>query len=345
MMASEASAFTLIHSQGSVALQQNTQIAGAFQSHMTHEERPSSETSEVWAPSQTSEAVGKEHNNLVNSSESRRDKQKFMQTPLLYLFEAHEIISRTSCSPKSVRKEFENQSFGSDYTNWNSNKRFQMVVSPCKQEAEDKVNQADSLSSGKVSFDSLQGVRGRKFGDRPDVIYKTILRSFKKYYLNEFNEVTDYKKKKRRVANQAFLLDMTEKYASQKFLDSPFQDLGLFIAALVQPKLPEALGNHAKLQELSQTVCEVLYRFNKSKMNALLSFPQFSYILKQFLGIDDLFEFIGDKSTAPQAAENLKAQVDFLVEQCDYVLSSKSGESKFGEGSQTKFQGDKPGNK
>ena len=63
---------------------------------------------------------------------------------------------------------------------------------------------------------------------------------------------------------------MTSEYVKQRIPDSPFEDLGLFIAALVQPKLPPALENNARLVELSRTVCEVLYRFNKSKMNDLL---------------------------------------------------------------------------
>lgn len=163
----------------------------------------------------------------------------------------------------------------------------------------------------------------KRFGDRPDVIYKTILRSFKKYYLNDFNEVTDYKKRKRRIANQAFLIDMTEHYVKQKFSENPFSDLGLFIAALVQPKLPEALDNNERLQELSRAVCEVLYRFNKSKMNSLLCYPQFSFMLKKFLSIPDLIDFIGEKSSSPQATMNLKAQIDFLSEQCNLVLSKR----------------------
>lgn len=63
---------------------------------------------------------------------------------------------------------------------------------------------------------------------------------------------------------------MTAEYAQKKFSESPFDDLGLFIAALVQPKLPLALESNLRLQELSRIVCEVLYRFNKSKMNDLL---------------------------------------------------------------------------
>ena len=46
-------------------------------------------------------------------------------------------------------------------------------------------------------------------------------------------------------------------------------------------------------------------------------------MLKKFLSIPDLIEFIGEKSTSPQATLNLKAQIDFLSEQCDLVLSKR----------------------
>jgi hypothetical protein len=121
-----------------------------------------------------------------------------------------------------------------------------------------------------ISVSSSSTSRAKRFGDRPDVIYKTILRSFKKYYLADFNEVTDYKRKKRRVSNPEFLVDMTAEYVNKKFEGSEYDDLGLFIAALVQPKLPSALESNRRLQELSKAVCEVLYRFNKTKMNELL---------------------------------------------------------------------------
>lgn len=44
----------------------------------------------------------------------------------------------------------------------------------------------------------------------------------------------------------------------------------------------------------------------------------------------DLLEFIGDKSTSPQAIENLKAQVVFLQEKCDASLNQPE-KAKFGE--------------
>lgn len=170
----------------------------------------------------------------------------------------------------------------------------------------------------------------KKFGNRPDVIYKTILRSFKKYYLSEFNEITDYRKKKRKITNQSFLIDMSKLFVRDRIPDSPFDDLELFISALVQPKLPSQVDNNPRLSELSKVVGEVLYRFNKSKMSELVLYPQFSFLLKRFLTIPDVLEYIGEKTDSPHTLENLRTQISFLLEKCNIVLS-KSIESNFGE--------------
>jgi hypothetical protein len=47
-------------------------------------------------------------------------------------------------------------------------------------------------------------------------------------------------------------------------------------------------------------------------MTDLLAYPEFSYLLKKFLSIPDLLDFIGERSNSPQAVENLKAQIDYL---------------------------------
>lgn len=107
---------------------------------------------------------------------------------------------------------------------------------------------------------------------------------------------------------------MANEYVQDRIPESEYEDLGLFITALVQPKLPSGMESNSRLMELSNIVCEVLYRFNKSKMNDLLSYPQFSFILKKFLSIPNLLEFIGEKSSSPEATQNLIAQISFLAE-------------------------------
>ena len=123
----------------------------------------------------------------------------------------------------------------------------------------------------------------KRFGERPDVIYKTILRSFKKYYLSEFNQLTDYKRKKRKSSTHEYLLQMSRTFVDTKLGETGYHDLHLFLAALVQPKLPSSLESNKKLLELSKVVGEVLYKFNKPKMADLLSYPQFCFLLKNFL--------------------------------------------------------------
>lgn len=52
-----------------------------------------------------------------------------------------------------------------------------------------------SLSEDQKSSESPEGNKI----ERPDVVYKTILRCFKKHYVLDFNKLTEYKKMKRRV--------------------------------------------------------------------------------------------------------------------------------------------------
>lgn len=269
-----------------------------------------------------------------------------LKLPICYLVQAWRITEYLSKRNRDSKKELENQSAGSgDDTNSTTNKRFESGILWNASE----IKAPTVTMNGALTFPDWVSVgssptnKAKRFGDRPDVIYKTILRSFKKYYLADFNEVTDYKRKKRRIANQAFLLDMTQEYVSAKFPECPFEDLRLFIAALVQPKLPQALESNSKLQELSRTVCEVLYRFSKSKMNDLLSYPQFTYILKFFLSKPDLIEFIGDKSSSPQAKQNLKSQIAFLAEQWNKVLT-KNKSINFGEAKNQIFEDLQPRN-
>mmetsp|Transcript_18967 Transcript_18967/g.18639 ORF Transcript_18967/g.18639 Transcript_18967/m.18639 type:complete len:186 (+) Transcript_18967:24-581(+) len=178
------------------------------------------------------------------------------KSPLHYLFEAYEIMTKDTSSVQSGRIEPEEESTGSkDESNSFTSKRFELA-STFTQKANEGCKRSSSMNSypDMVPIKTLSIIRPKKFGERPDVIYKTILRSFKKYYLNDFNEVTDYKKKKRRMAHQADLIDMANLYVKKRFSDSPYSDLALFIAALVQPKIPEGLSGNGRLQQLSKTV-------------------------------------------------------------------------------------------
>lgn len=162
-------------------------------------------------------------------------------------------------------------------------------------------------------------------GDRPDVVHKTILRSFKKHYSNDFNRVTDYKRKKRRVSKKHQILDLAGEYMQKRFPDCQFQssEMRYYVASLVQPKCSEELQNNQNVQKLNSLVNDVLYYFNKSKMNALLEHQQYAYLLLKFLELPSSTEIILSRSSS-QKHKNLEvyyAQIKDLKGRCFRVSS------------------------
>lgn len=120
-------------------------------------------------------------NNLVNSSFTSRSKEDFIKFPILYLFEAHEMMSKGSTCINEPKNSLENNNSElEDGVASSDSKRFkfQNGSTPKAKKSLTKNKDRES-SSGMVSMDSLSTTRTKKFGDRPDVIYKTILRSFK----------------------------------------------------------------------------------------------------------------------------------------------------------------------
>ena len=61
-----------------------------------------------------------------------------------------------------------------------------------------------------------------------------------------------------------------------------------------------------------------------------------------FLDLPDSLSFIGERSNTPQATENLVAQMSFLLEKCNDMLSHQP-RNHFGEGTEMLFQ--KPDNR
>ena len=170
-------------------------------------------------------------------------------------------------------------------------------------------------------------IKPKRLWDRSDIIQKSILRSFKKYYLNELNDLTDFKRKLKIVNCQDIFLDLANDFIRQKISENPYKDLNIFIVALTRPNLEETLKVEPKLAELSSLVKNVLYGFNKSKISDLLSYPQFSFILKKFLSFPNIIEFIREKYSHQYTKESLSSQISFLIEKWDEILTKSEPDS------------------
>ena len=273
--------------------------------------------------------------NSESPTRSSRPSLNLKNLTFSYLVNAWKILMESEWSPTNKSKAMENQSSNSiDEATSSTAKRprsgdsFQIIPSKWPQSWLMELSEDSDFNSTK------HVIKSKKFGDRPDVIYKTILRSFKKFYLAEFNESTGFKRKKRRISHQSVLIELANEYVNERIPENPYEDLGLFITALVQSKQETLFSVDPKLAQLSMTVKEVLYRFNKSKMNDLLAYPQFSFILKRFLSIPNLLEFIGEKSSSPQSTQNLTAQINFLAEKWDEVLTTPARFGEFAQNSE-----------
>ena len=146
------------------------------------------------------------------------------------------------------------------------------VMSDQSVHSETSLSGPNAVSTKQRKTGARKPERKKHFGERPDVVHKTILRSFKKKYMTDFNTNTDYKRKKRRISSRHDPVELSRDYVHQTFPDNPFPDLEYFVAALVQPRMHRASDSNRLLRTLGDTVYSVLYCFNKSKMRQLLQY-------------------------------------------------------------------------
>ncbi len=152
----------------------------------------------------------------------------------------------------------------------------------------------------------------KPFGDRPDVIYKTILRCFKKFMGKDFNSRTSYKKLKRRVAMKGVAVsEVIQSYVRAKFPDAEVPDLDLYVSALIQVK-PDP-----QVVPISKAINTALYKFNKNRLAELLERRPFAFLLLSFLEDQEAVKAVFQKSKSAAAFENL---VEVMKARCRLAL-------------------------
>ena len=202
-----------------------------------------------------------------------------------------------------------------------------------------------SLRAERVECDSLDSYESRDpekiLGERPDVIYKTILRCFKKHYANDFNRVTDYWKMKRRVSmkkNYCFRL-IVSKYLAVKFPDNSFEELQDYFTALIHTKHSSVIQKEEQfwkpdpgklsVNQLSNLITETLYKFNKNKLKVLLNHKPLAYLLLKFLEDEEATTLIYKRSKKSDLAySNLIQQ---LKRRCARVVEMPIPSAKLSE--------------
>jgi hypothetical protein len=129
---------------------------------------------------------------------------------------------------------------------------------------------------------------------RSDVLYKTVIRDMRKYFLVHFNATTKYVKKKRNKKTN-FLLNQVKTFLSEIVwpgLHIPnssanffnLNDLGMVLGSIFYPKSIDVLltsnGGEvdiSKIQEYKK-IHSYLYEFTQKRLLYLIDLPQFAML-------------------------------------------------------------------
>ena len=83
-----------------------------------------------------------------------------------------------------------------------------------------------------------------------------------------------------------------------KYADAPYENLGVYIHALIFPKIGNNIQMEIEsdeLRRLLKLVSAALYQFSKGKLISLLKETPFAYLLSNFLESESSIEYLNRK--------------------------------------------------
>mmetsp|Transcript_6103 Transcript_6103/g.5714 ORF Transcript_6103/g.5714 Transcript_6103/m.5714 type:complete len:210 (-) Transcript_6103:181-810(-) len=142
-----------------------------------------------------------------------------------------------------------------------------------------------------------------------------------------FNDVTQYRKRKRRVTQKLTLLGAMKEFKQETFPTVELPDLEIYLLSLithrVSPRIPKR-KKWAKIKDLMKTT---LYQFNRKRLQTFLSHTQFAFLLLKFLETPDILSTLSKRSQLikdEKCRETLVHHINLLKEECSNKLSNKS---------------------
>lgn len=155
----------------------------------------------------------------------------------------------------------------------------------------------------------------RRSRERYEVVYRTLLRRFRKFFNQQFDKKTRYKSLKRYRTNKYFI-ECVSQYVKDMFSERYSQKLVFSLAHLIYPNiliknldelkktyssLPRFL---AKQKREGMQINDILYDFTFTKMKLLFTNKQYSYFFRYFVDQNQA-EFKNDELYASQEMVNL----------------------------------------
>lgn len=146
------------------------------------------------------------------------------------------------------------------------------------------------------SLDSPSSENTFKGKHRLDLVRKTIFRNFKRFYAAEFEEVFDYRKRRRnRGRFSQLILEKARAYFHKKFKEVDMQEAPSILIAMIDPKSKFCHSN-TRYPDLPKQVNSLLRGFNIEKAERLMIIPEFSIMMLHFLKRESIIsEMLGNR--------------------------------------------------
>lgn len=151
--------------------------------------------------------------------------------------------------------------------------------------------------------------------DRADVLYKYILRSFRKHYCKQFNDVTEYRKRKRRVTQKLTLLNAMKEFKDEIFPNESLPDLEIYLLSLITHRVSPRIPKRYKWLKIKDLMKTTLYQFNRKRLQTFLSHSQFAFLLLKFLETPDILSTLSHRSQLikdEKCRRNLMEHIEML---------------------------------
>ena len=144
---------------------------------------------------------------------------------------------------------------------------------------------------------------------------------------NKFNDVTEYRKRKRRVTLKLTLINAMVEFKDEIFPNSTLPDLEIYLLSLITHRVSPRIPKRKKWLKIKDLMKTTLYQFNRKRLQTFLSHPQFAFLLLKFLETPDILSTLSNRSQLIKDEKwrrNLMEHIETLKSECNSKISSKS---------------------
>lgn len=142
-----------------------------------------------------------------------------------------------------------------------------------------------------------------------------------------FNDVTEYRKRKRRVTLKLTLLSAMKEFKDKMFPDCNLPDLEIYLLSLITHRVSPRIPKRKKWLKIKDLMKTTLYQFNRKRLQTFLSHPQFAFLLLKFLETPDILSTLSKRSQLikdEKCRKTLIEHIEMLKKDCSNKVSNKT---------------------